>query len=263
MSESASETKCVACSWTESSQNCCSYSSHVKLFYGAGPRGAWSIGSEVILKERPDAGAEENEARNTGFVKQHTTIPAPEILQDWLDDSGRYFILSKRMQGETLEKAWSTLSAPQKEKIADQVADVDEGSVYSGWLFLDNGEGSHGPLKSEAETRDYLTNALKEKSVPLSAVSRLMSRLPPCAPYTFTHGDLKVGNFIVKDGELVGILDWESAAYFPWKALLRGKLDCYEEAKKFWWDFYSLKWYPKLNERGQAVLDASVQAADK
>lgn len=38
---------------------------------------------------------------------------------------------------------------------------------------------------------------------------------PVCTPYTFTHGDLNCQNIIVKDGELAGILDWESAGYFP------------------------------------------------
>jgi hypothetical protein len=60
---SRSEEGCPACSWTKAKQDRCGYSSHVKLFYGASNRGAWAIGSAVILKERPDL-QPRNEVKN-------------------------------------------------------------------------------------------------------------------------------------------------------------------------------------------------------
>ena len=39
--------------------------------------------------------------------------------------------------------------------------------------------------------------------------------MPAAAPYTFTYGDLTNVNIIVENGNLAGILDWESSAFFP------------------------------------------------
>lgn len=46
------EAPCSACSWSSERQDGCYYDSHVKLFYGVSDRGVWSLGSNLILKER-------------------------------------------------------------------------------------------------------------------------------------------------------------------------------------------------------------------
>lgn len=82
---------------------------------------------------------------------------------------------------------------------------------------------------------------------------------------------------MVRDGEAVGILDWEYAAYFPiwyeyvsasfgftemdfeWKKLLQGRLRVHgegqEEARAFWADLCKLSRYPDLDEKGQEVFE--------
>ncbi|KJK62962.1 Aminoglycoside 3'-phosphotransferase and Choline Kinase family protein [Aspergillus parasiticus SU-1] len=105
-SEKVSDTVCPACNWSTSRQRYCSYSSHVKLFYGAGDQGPPKI-----------------EVQNIEFLEQHTTIPIPSVIEEWTDDSDRYFILMNRLNGQTIEEARPTLSQPQKEHIADQVAE--------------------------------------------------------------------------------------------------------------------------------------------
>jgi aminoglycoside phosphotransferase (APT) family kinase protein len=77
---------------------------------------------------------------------------------------------------------------------------------------------------------------------------------------------------MVKDGNLTGIIDWESSGYFPvwwefaglgiglgendgeWKALLRKHMPQHEAAREFWRDLYYLRDYPKLYERGEEAL---------
>ncbi|KAF7585502.1 hypothetical protein BBP40_010799 [Aspergillus hancockii] len=109
MSEQNSDTPCPACSWTTSKQKCCDYTSYVKLFYGARDRGVWSLGSDYILKERPNR-VPRLEVDNIRFIKQHTTIPVLQVVKDWVDDSNRYFVLMERAKSQTLDKAWATLS---------------------------------------------------------------------------------------------------------------------------------------------------------
>lgn len=93
------------------------------LFYGAGDRGVWSFGTDLILKEQPNVLPPKTEVSNVEFVKQHTAIPVPSVLKEWVDDSNRYFVLMDRIKGQTLEEAWSTLSGPQRGHIAEQVAE--------------------------------------------------------------------------------------------------------------------------------------------
>lgn len=285
MSDSESNVACPACGWSTSKQKCCSYASHVALFYGAGDRGVWSLGSDLILKEQPNVLPPKTEVSNIEFVKQHTTIPIPSVLKEWVDDSNRYFVLMDRIKGQTLEEAWPTLSEPEKEHISKQVAEymdqlrhlqssamqsLDGGPLYSTWLFIDPKENPHGPLRSDLELQDSLALALKD--LPPAVSARFRTRLPVCTPYTFTHGDLNCQNIIIKDGELAGIFDWGSAGYFPvwweyastsiglsaedteWKALLRKNLCAYDAGKDFWRSFYRLSWYPDLDETGQSLL---------
>lgn len=86
--------------------------------------------------------------------------------------------------------------------------------------------------------------------------------MPKCEPYVLTQCDINFGNIMIKDGELVGILDWEFSGYHPawyecistsyvwseddaeWKKLLRERLDKHDEARDFWMDLYNLRQYP-------------------
>lgn len=116
---------CIACGWTSTKQKQCHYSSHLKLFYGASQRGVWTIGSDVILKDRPDEGLKAKvEVKILNYLATHTDIPVPKVLRDWVDHDGRYFVMTERIRGQTLEEAWPSLSKPQKVAIADQVVEV-------------------------------------------------------------------------------------------------------------------------------------------
>ncbi|PVH98629.1 kinase-like protein [Periconia macrospinosa] len=275
---------CAACSWTSERQGSCRYDSHVKLFYGVSDRGVWSLGSNFILKERSN-NPPNFEAKNIRFLRENTTIPVPTIVEEWDEQNGRYFMLTKRIHGEALNTVWATMSAAEKEHIAKQTADyifqlrrlhsprlqsMEGQPLYSAFLFP-NGYGlPHGPLSSDDELWAEMAAALK--SVPEKACQRLRERIPSAGPYTFTHGDLTNVNIMVKDGNLAGILDWEASGYFPvwweftcagiglgqedqeWKTLLREHMPSYEEAREFWLDFYALSKYPNLNERGEAFL---------
>ncbi|PVI08062.1 kinase-like protein [Periconia macrospinosa] len=285
MSESEKQKACSACGWTSDQQSHCSYASSVKLFYGASVRGVWSLGSDFVLKERP-ADPPTFEAVNTEYVKANTTIPIPEIAKDWTDRQQRRFILAERIEGENLQSAWPTLSQDARVRIAEQTAEyihqlrklqsekmasLGDAPIYSGWLFLQGLETPHGPFGSDEELWQSLSVELRK--LPEKAQKAFRKRLPPCAPYTFTHGDLTTVNIMVKDDKLAAIIDWESAGYFPvwweftaagiglseedvaWKALLRSKMQPFEKEREFWRDFYKLCRYPELDDRGKELME--------
>ncbi|GKZ38433.1 hypothetical protein AbraIFM66950_010626 [Aspergillus brasiliensis] len=283
--QAASDEGYVACGWTHDKQLQSSYDSHLKLFYTAHDHGVWSIGTDVILKERPYDGSR-NEAKALKLLASYSQNPAPELLHDWVDQDGRYFLLQERMDGDTLETVWPTLTDLQKVAIADQVAGVckrlqfitspriervDRRACSSTLLFGDS--EPHGPFRSDAELWDAVSLPLRQRSFPQKALDSLQKRFPQYASYVLTHGDLSIGNIMVKDGQLVGILDWEHAAYYPlgyeyilaswgvnaedvaWKRLLQQRLDLKDSAKWFWMELYHLRNYPDLDEEGKEVLE--------
>lgn len=254
----AVQTPCTPCIWTSERQDGCRYDSHVKLFYGVSDRGVWSLGSNLILKER-SINPPNFEAINLRFLKKETSI-----VEDWREGDGRYFLPTKRIRGDLLNTAWATMPTAYRERVAKQTAEylmqlrelhapqiqsLDGQPVYSACLFP-NGYGlPHGPCSSDDELWAEMTVALK--GVPEQARLRLRERMPSAAPYTFTHRDLTNVNIIVEDGSLAGILDWEASGYFPvwweftcagiglgqedqeWKALLREHMPDYTEAREF------------------------------
>jgi len=190
-----------------------------------------------------------------------TDIPIPKVIRDWVDRDGRYFVLNERIHGQTLEEAWPLLSDTQKIAIADQVVQVrkqlrsitstsiqciDQSPCYPGLLFFDL--EPHGPFHSDKELWDALSVNLGH--LPSQVLENLEKRMPNCEPYVLTHCDLDLDNIMVRDGKVVGILDWEYAAYFPiwyeyvsasfgftvmdveWKKLLQERLGVHNEAYK-------------------------------
>ncbi|GFG09671.1 hypothetical protein IFM5058_04542 [Aspergillus udagawae] len=283
----SSSDPCAACSWTTERQKHCGYKSHVKLFYEAGDRGVWSLGSNLILKDRGSR-RPTFEVANAQFVQQETSIPVPSVVESWEEDD-HTLILMRRVPGEPLSKAWSKLTTVEKEDIARQTAEfllqlrelqsdkiqvLSGGPVYSNFLFYNRqSDLPYSPLPSDDALWEAMEKGLHE-SVPPDARTRLRERMPPAAPYTFTHGDLTNVNIMVESGCLTGIIDWEVSGYFPvwweyvctsvpdseedreWKALLRKYMPDYSAAREFWLDYWYLCRDPK-HERAMKFLQGT------
>ncbi|RDW90538.1 uncharacterized protein DSM5745_02313 [Aspergillus mulundensis] len=262
---------CSACSWTHERQKHCNYESHVKLFYEAGDRGVWSLGSNLILKDR-GASLPTSEVPNILFIQETTSIPVPTVVESW-EEGQHTLILMKRIPGEPLSRVWHNLSADEKESIAKQTAEylaqlrklqsdriqaLGGCPVYSNFLFKhQRSEVPHGPLASDDELWADMERGLGE-SIPEAVRIRLRERMPSAAPYTFTHGDLTNVNIMVESGSVTGIIDWEMSGYFPvwweyvctsvadseedreWKSLLRKHMPDHSAAREFWLDYYYL-----------------------
>ncbi|KAE8153229.1 kinase-like domain-containing protein [Aspergillus avenaceus] len=289
MAESPSDEGCVACGWTLDRQNRCSYCSHIKVIYTAHNRGVWSIGSDFILKERPNDGPRE-EVTTLNYLAANTKIPIPKVIRDWVDRNDRYFLLEERIDGQTLGAAWPSLSDEQKVSIAEEVADVhkyllqrmtstsmqtvDQGPCRLEMLFFD--QEPREPFHSDLELWDAISRTLHsppEKVFPQRALDNLKKRFPKCEPYVLSHCDLDLENIMVKDGKLVAILDWEYSAYLPvwyeyisalwgfsdmgveWNRMLRPRLGVHEDAKDFAMDLFYSREYPNLDEKGREVLE--------
>ncbi|KAJ5387473.1 hypothetical protein N7509_010014 [Penicillium cosmopolitanum] len=260
------EKGCVACRWTLDKERRCHYTSHLKLLYGASTWGVWSIGSDVVLKDRPDEGPKAKiEVKTLDYLgsNKNSDIPIPKVLRDWVDRDGRYFILNERISGQTLEEGIDFSVRNLKNRYCR----------LSCFLFFDL--EPRGPFHSDQEL--WNTLALNLRYLPQNVLENLKKRQTKCESYVLTHCNLNLGNIMVQDGKVVGILDWEYAAFFPiwheyvsasfglkemdveWKRLLRERLDAHGEAhensKAFWTDMCNSRPYPNLDEKGQEALD--------
>lgn len=197
-------------------------------------------------------------------------------------------MLLERIKGQTLEQAWTSLSGSQKTAIADQVLQVrqqlrsitalsmqsvDNTPCYPGLLFSDL--EPRGPFHSDIELWNAIVPTLPD--LPRRVLEGLERSMPKSEPYVLTHCDLNLGNIMVRNDRLVGILDWEYAAYYPvwweyvsaswgwteqdseWKGLLRERFafygDAHEDEKQFWTNLRHLRKYPNLDDRRKQVLE--------
>ncbi|KAJ5772616.1 hypothetical protein N7520_003145 [Penicillium odoratum] len=188
------------------------------------------------------------------YLAKYPEIPAPKILRDWGDSDGRYFILQELMKGQTLEQAWGSLS--ETRNLPSRMK----------WLkFAISYDPSHRSLYK-----------VLMRVLAILALESLKNRLPKCEPNVLTHCDLNLGNIMVKDGVVTGILDCEVSAYYhiwyeyvsaSWgwtekdtelKKLFQERLDIHEDrypdAKAFWKDLRLLRKYENFDDNGHEIF---------
>ena len=269
--------------------------SGVQLLHRSCNRRVWSLGSSVILKESPHDSPSEtpwDEKAVLDYIAQRTDIPVPRVISEWVDGDNLHFILREKMPGEPLDALWPSLSWAQKERIADQTAAhlaklrrlhapymgrLNRQPLVDQLLFNLIYPEPQGPFVSDDELWAAVVATLPGQINP-KALDRLRALMPPCEPFTFTHGDLSMGNIIVLDDRVSGIIDWEWSGFAPvwweyakfragcprwidrdWYELLEHRIDPHPAAFDFWDKFHALvlkyeSTDPRHLRAGSAVL---------
>lgn len=248
-----------------------------------------------------------NDADNHEFVRRNTTIPVPKILAYWEPPGDRSMMIEEVIENKdsTLESLWPTLSESEREDIAQQTADylkqlrgltsdkvqgIKGGPVSWDNIFKDCDpkvpNPMHGPYESEDEVFEAMTGHLRKKGLPKKVLATIRKYLGPAKPYTFTHTYLGWHSIILKEKKVVGITDWENAAYLPcwaeslyaygahlhpdikehgkeWRGYLVDKLDRYEEVMHTLNLLTILRNYPDLNEDERDTLKKVEAVADE
>lgn len=248
----------------------------MKLFYSAGDHGAWSLDSQYILKER-DAAPPNFEVANIDFLRRHTSIPLPEVVRAWKEQNGKYFEVISRLPGQNLQEVQESSGEADIKHIATQVAgqiqeirkltsdrmeSLDGEPLFSAFLF-DAPYTPHGPFDTDGALYSEMVSLLE---VTPEIGKMLRERALKCEPYTFTHGDLTNLNIMVNDGNLSGIIDFESSGYYPvwwesvkcsvefsqedlnWKVALQEEIETFPEAMKWYQAYTMLKRRPDSQE---------------
>lgn len=196
--------------------------------YQAGTSSAvFAIGSNVICKVKTWCEGMDLESETLAFVAANFPhIPIPEVVDSWLDrEQNRTFLLMKRVNAPTLDKAWPSLSLDQKHQIATTIAHYlrDLATLQSPLFQSATGRGLLEPfLKVDAEDShpSWKPHLIGPFSLPtFRRYLKRISQLPVPRvgnAFHFYHADLGPTNILVSDdGQVSAVLDWESAGFYP------------------------------------------------
>jgi hypothetical protein len=195
------------------------------LVHTAGTSAAiWSIGSNAFCKVKSWCEGLESESDTIQFVSRSVPcIPLPEVVYSWVDyEWNRSFLILKRVHGETLQDAWPRLSSPQRSQIAGQIAKYCSklAAIMSPRFESATGRGVLEPfLTQPAEPSHPSWKPRPLGPLPLADFNTFSS-LPHSGDigpaFYFYHADLGPSNIMVsEEGNVEGILDWESSGFYP------------------------------------------------
>lgn len=193
-------------------------------------------GTEMIVKAAPEQetsmmryeqGLMRTEAETMRLVGTAGTIPVPRILA--YDDTLRVvpyeYMVMEKLDGAPYNKVKEALSEAERESIEEELG------VYSRRINAFKGErfGLYAaPAEAGASWKEVFQDLLmgvladgEERGVELPASyeavrSELEARLPALGAVTeprLVHWDLWDGNVFVKDGRIVGLIDFERALW--------------------------------------------------
>jgi aminoglycoside phosphotransferase (APT) family kinase protein len=163
-------------------------------------------------------------------IAEKAGIPVPHVLNTQ-QVKGRSFIHMTYIEGQTLETKWPDMSSDEKSRVAYQLRDIVD-QMRSIKPPTDYIGGCGGANITDA--RDYTTYSVPactgEDGFNQYLASSLFERIPPPIKKAmldrlqkdmaghkimFSHCDLAPRNIIVKDGNIVGLIDWELAGWYP------------------------------------------------
>lgn len=183
----------------------------------------------ICIKTR--AGENLNEAHAMQFVATHTSIPVPKVYYAFAHQDASYIVM-RRIKGEVAAYGWTSRAEESKKRILDQlrqmvielrsvpppdgagVSSVDGGPFYDGRL---PSPLHWGPFATVHEFHRALVSGIDmDVECSLPGLPELFEFYRQAGnELVLTHGDLSSLNIMVQGDKVVGILDWETAGWFP------------------------------------------------
>ncbi|RYC80987.1 hypothetical protein BFJ63_vAg16124 [Fusarium oxysporum f. sp. narcissi] len=174
------------------------------------------------------------EAQAMQFVSKVTIIPVPRVYCAF-EHKSRVYILMERIQGQSLSNGWCQRSPESRARILDQlrsmlaelrnlqpensmeISNVVGGPIYDQRLPT---KSIWGPFRTIGEFHRALRNDIKPEDIahdgaPPDLRSLISFQDKEWGRPVFTHGDLSSMNILVRGDDVVGIVDWETAAWMP------------------------------------------------
>jgi hypothetical protein len=196
--------------------------------------------NDDVVKYGPAVRMEE--ARTLKFLNQYPDIRAPRLrgvriqsgrVLDKDGDTGeealQTCIYMTRIPGDPLSTLLPAMDRSTMSCIAHEIRnEIDKlrslksegyvGSVGRGVcldpLFRPGKSHGYGPFESEEAMNEFLVSDRLPRNSTLKCYARKFMNSKQHTIY-FTHGDLVPRNILVEDGHLSGIVDWQTAGWYP------------------------------------------------
>ncbi|KAG6000195.1 hypothetical protein E4U43_001670 [Claviceps pusilla] len=212
------------------------YKTTSRLFYKRN-QACIPLSSRYILKTGRTVSL--TEAATMEFVASQTKIPVPRVYCSFVR-KGQTYIVMERVRGKTFATSWHKLSCSQRDDLFAQLRDMLEElrslpppgpmiASFSGGSLCDcrmyGKSPRFGPFPSAREFHHWLREGAHPDQHPdhkdddedwleLKKMVDLQDR-EEWEPPVFTHCDLNPTNIIVRDGNIVSIIDWEMSGWWP------------------------------------------------
>lgn len=172
------------------------------------------------------------------YLAEKTTIPVPKVYCSFLHKN-RAYVVMERIRGDPLPIVWKSLSEDTLDSILAQLRDflrqlrsltpstgTGVESCAGDSLYdsrISRGTPRFGPFKTIQEfhfwlRRDLRIEDLRDREKDQDwhdLVEMIRQQDGPWAPVKFSHCDLSPFNVLVRDGKVVGIIDWEFSGWYP------------------------------------------------
>ncbi|KAJ4313791.1 hypothetical protein N0V84_009252 [Fusarium piperis] len=208
----------------------------VKLRYHKFSRWLWRKQSglfhifNICIKTKPDENL--SEAFAMRFVARHTSIPVPKVYYAFTNQGSSYIVM-RHIKGKVAARGWLSRTEESKTRILHQlrcmitelqsvsppketrVGSIDGGPFYDCRL---PSQLYWGPYATVREFHEALIHGVKldaEYALPPDLSELLAFYRQSGNELVLTHGDLSSLNILVQGDTVVGIIDWETAGWFP------------------------------------------------
>jgi len=181
------------------------------------------------------------EASSMEFIRNNTSIPVPKVYCAFKHKKTTYIVM-ERMKGHKLANYWLTRSEESRTRLLAQlkglidemrrleaphgtrIANANGGSLFD--MRLPGLAVNHpqvtavrfGPFEDIPSFHRWLTRPIDEPRESLPAdVNDLIDwyKKNDWGRPVFTHGDLSSLNILVEGDDITGIIDWETAGWYP------------------------------------------------
>ncbi len=212
-----------------------------------------------------------SEAATMQFIADHTSIPVPKVYCAF-SRKGRTFIVMERINGDYVGNAWLRRSKESREVLLQQLkglvaemrsiappADAGVASVTGGTLYdirlpdTPGGRARFGPFKTILDFHRYLRRDTETNAYQCAEIHELIKMHEETWPVCFTHADLSSLNILARGDEVVGIVDWATAGWYPsyWEYTTASNVNPQNE---FWRDEVDKFLEPKPRELAMDVI---------
>lgn len=165
------------------------------------------------------------------LIASNTSVPVPKIYCAFTRKGTTYIVMS-RIDGVPIGEGWAERSKESKSSLLEQLKSLLEelrsiepemegavtgcggDKIYD--VRLNGGVDGIGPFDTVDEFHTYLREGAERSEAQIREVNDLID-YHKNRKYTtrLTHGDLNSRNILIKEDKIVGIVDWDTAGWYP------------------------------------------------